>query len=137
MFFITGYPRSRTAWFAGFFTTGPVFCHHEIKLIEPGSRIEGFSGPNFALTPQQGKMVIIERDEQEVRESLRKLTKEADAIIDRFDLKKLDGLRVKFEDINDRLQEIWEYCVDIPFDVQRAELFKNLKIEQNYGYLRF
>ena len=28
-FFLTGYPRSRTAWLANFFTTGPVFCHHD------------------------------------------------------------------------------------------------------------
>lgn len=29
-FFITGYPRSRTAWLANLFTTGPLFCHHDL-----------------------------------------------------------------------------------------------------------
>jgi hypothetical protein len=28
-FFITGLPRSRTAWFANLFTTGSVFCWHD------------------------------------------------------------------------------------------------------------
>lgn len=29
IFFITGFPRSRTAWLANLFTCGPSFCHHD------------------------------------------------------------------------------------------------------------
>jgi len=32
-FFITGYPRSRTAWLANLFTTGDVFCYHEAEVM--------------------------------------------------------------------------------------------------------
>jgi len=32
-FFITGLPRSRTAWLANLFTTGPVVCFHDIHAL--------------------------------------------------------------------------------------------------------
>ena len=134
-FCITGYPRSRTSWFAAFFTTGPVFCHHEIALCKPEAQYIGFSGANFAIDPPDCPTVIIERDEGEVRKSLRHLTGKADEIIDKMSLSGLEGLRVKFEDINDRLEEIWNYCVPLPFPKERATMFINLDIEPNYGYL--
>lgn len=32
-FFITGLPRSRTAWLANFFTWGNAFCHHDLLRL--------------------------------------------------------------------------------------------------------
>ena len=35
-FFITGLPRSRTAWFSTFFTGNNSFCYHEIIRVSDG-----------------------------------------------------------------------------------------------------
>ena len=35
-FFITGLPRSRTAWLASFFTGNNSFCYHEILRVSSG-----------------------------------------------------------------------------------------------------
>jgi hypothetical protein len=37
-FFITGLPRSRTAWLANLFTTGPIFCWHDALKDSLGVR---------------------------------------------------------------------------------------------------
>lgn len=34
-YFITGLPRSRTAWLANFLTTGLTYCHHDATLTGP------------------------------------------------------------------------------------------------------
>lgn len=99
---------------------------------ESEKRIVGVSGSNFAINPIKTKTVIIERDIDEVRSSLSRLTPLSETIINLIDLNSLSGLRVKYEHIDERLEEIWCYCVDDPFPIDRAELFKNLIIEQNY-----
>ncbi len=48
-FFITGLPCSRTAWLANLFTTGRVFCHHDL-LAEVGG-LEAF---HAAMAEGQG-----------------------------------------------------------------------------------
>ena len=41
----------------------------------------------------------------------------------------LKGLHVAFNDINDRLEEIWDYITPKQFDKQRAEMLINLDIQ--------
>ena len=136
-FCITGYPRSRTAWFSAFMSCGDVFCYHENKIFNSNAKYIGFSGSNFSIQPIEcKKLIIIERNVDDVRSSLRKLTPLVDIIIEKIDLSKLDGLRIKYNDINHKLKEIWEYCVPEPFPEERAKLFINMKIEQNYSYLQ-
>lgn len=53
-FFITGLPRSRTAWLANWLTTDASLCYHdrdfEAFLIERnGKRRTGFSGPELVI----------------------------------------------------------------------------------------
>ena len=136
-FAITGLPRSRTAWFSAYFTASGFLCAHEgmngcKSIAEYQNKMEAFEGNSdsgIPLYPFEGKTVIIERDKEEVKESLLRYFDDVstlDLLQERLD--KLDGLRVKFEDVNDRLQEIHEYCVGDTYRPEIAELFKNMTI---------
>jgi hypothetical protein len=48
-FFVTGLPRSRTAWLANFLTHGPVsLCYHDILRVDPKlERLNALSGYQF------------------------------------------------------------------------------------------
>ena len=144
-FCITGLPRSRTAWFAAYFTaTGNKCAHEPFAKCETEQDIEnvkrkyvGISDSFMLFVPYSGKRVVIIRDEKAVKQSLFKgfgmdldvsdrLISQASDI-----LKYTEGLRVEFDDINDRLQEIHEYCVDTPYDEDIGNMFKNLNIQVN------
>lgn len=148
-FFITGLPRSRTAWFANFFTTGGSFCYHEALNHYPnkGALTGAMTGAKFYYGNSDSALpftkfqewfnaptVIIERNADEVIESLYKLYGEHAAIpklvlAGQVKLKHLRGLRVAFQDIDSRLHEIWDYCVDSIYDVERAEALMKLNIQ--------
>lgn len=82
-FFITGTPRSRTAWLAAVFSTGPALCYHEPtrELHElcqrHGGRSVGVSSPSFVLRFRalradypRTPWLYVERDPQEALASL-------------------------------------------------------------------
>jgi hypothetical protein len=59
-FFITGLPRSRTAWLANYFTNGDVFCYHDAfkdtvsvdklaKLLDRGEQVRYFGDSDSGL----------------------------------------------------------------------------------------
>jgi hypothetical protein len=98
-FFITGFPRSKTAWFANYFTFGESFCFHEAiaqdLLLKEGVEHElihnfrihspdikvGNSGCDNVYHQDElldsypdAKWVIVERHELEVRSSMIKCT---------------------------------------------------------------
>ena len=144
-FCITGLPRSRTAWFAAYFTaTGHKCAHepfakcdseHEVESAISG--YEGISDSFMVFMPFKGKRVIIERDPDLVKKSLFDAFKTdidvTDYMIDYAieNMRSTDGLKVRFEDIDDRLKEIHEYCVDTPYDEDIGNLFKGLNIQVN------
>ena len=144
-FCITGLPRSRTAWFAAYFTATGNKCAHEPfakcrteeEVDSVKSRYEGISDSFMVFVPYTGKQVIIERDKEEVRKSLfHKFGMDIDLTDGLLEvalekMQFIDGLRVKYSDINDRLQEIHEYCVDTPYDEDTGNLFKDLNIQVN------
>lgn len=145
-FFITGLPRSRTAWLANFFSTGDVFCWHEAMadIKSKAQYWERLSTERYThvgnadCTLYLGGMlpkcplVIIERDLGEVNKALTDLgfpgcltmLEESKAILD-----KMDGLRIPFDEINDRLEEIHRHCVDTPFDALRASRLTQQRVE--------
>lgn len=138
-FFILGMPRSRTAWLANFMTTGDVFCHHEglngCHTIDQYKDKLGTSDGDactglvlFDLDSQfpNAKKVIIERSDRLPR----------DETVDymQFKLNEIDGLRVKFEDIDSRLEEIHTYLTDQPYDVKRADMLKMLNVQVMQPY---
>lgn len=135
-FCITGLPRSRTAWFSAYFTACGYKCAHEgmngcesiVEYLDRMSMYEGNSDCGCVFYPHQ-KTVIIERDAEEVKKSLSRLFDDVSFVdLCNEKMKKIDGLRVKFEDIDERLQEIHEFCVGKTYNTTIAEQFKNMKI---------
>ena len=41
----------------------------------------------------------------------------------------IDGLRVGFGDIDDRLDEIWSHLIGTPYNKERGDMLKNLNIQ--------
>ena len=41
----------------------------------------------------------------------------------------IEGLHIPFDDIDDRLEDIWTYLTDKPFDHERAEMLKDFNIQ--------
>ena len=145
MFFIAGMPRCRTKWFSEYLSAYEgVTCHHE-ALNGPLSKQEfydvmeapgcvGNSDSGLFLTDFQQRWpdaptVVLLRDPVEVAESVSKLlgyTPSTTLIDSQFNAAlQLDGLKVWFDDIDDRIEEIHEH-LGIPFN---AELFKKYTIE--------
>lgn len=89
------------------------------------------------------RIVIINRKEDEVLKSLIKFlginqsqsVKIIDTISEGLDrIRKVRSvLEINYEDLNDSVvvNNIWDYCTDLPFDMFRCELFQNLLINQH------
>jgi hypothetical protein len=80
------------------------------------------------------KKVIIHRNINEVIDSCARLFGKSDSIVSKLEyfnekLNLVDGLHVKFEDINERLRDIWDYCVDLPYDKERERALLNMNIQ--------
>lgn len=141
-FMVIALPRSRTTWLANFLTTDKTFCYHDPLagmssyrevLDLKTDRITGIADTGigfFDLSIFDCPKVIIERDLSAVNAEMSKMLGMG---IDLRDLSRriasLEGLRIKFEEINDRLEEIWNYCTELPFDRLRAEHLKNMNVQ--------
>ena len=148
-FYITGLPRSRTAWLSVFLTHGNAFCHHEAmngchsiedyqaKMSLSGYDFVGNSDCGLFLSPEliNGPLIIIERDIDEVLHSLVKLFPGYDlrSYISgiRDQIQQLNGLRIPYNQLNDRLDEIWKYCIGEGYDRFYAENLKKMNIQTN------
>lgn len=149
-FFITGLPRSRTAWLANFMSSGKSICYHEgidgchsiedyqKKMSINGYKYIGDSDTGLPILDFQpiypdSPVVIIRRDKQEVAESLVGMYGEQDYLpfLEKIE-RKLDlmsGLVVDFNDIDSRLEEIWSHCISLPYDPIRTKILLNMKVE--------
>jgi len=148
-FCITGLPRSRTAWFAAYFSASGHKCAHEglngcATIEEYTEKMKGYEGNSDCcsyLASPDIKTVIIERNVDDVRVSLYKIFSGHELSVDNLlveitdKLSKAEGLRVSFDDIDKRLEEIHRYCVGDTYNEETATMFKNLKIETNNYYV--
>ncbi len=131
-FFITGLPRSRTAWLSVFMSQGNSFCYHEAmrgcktkqeyydKLALEGYDYVGDSNSALTYTDYQEKypeapLVIIHRPTVEIYESLRLLgiRIELRTLAEySLELRGLKGLHVEFDDIDNSLNSIFYHCTE-------------------------
>ncbi len=144
-FLILGLPRSRTAWLANFCTHDGLFCHHEALngchtmreyankfKDEVGDSNTGLIFFDFKKYLPNAKIIVIDKN---IERSVDFAEKEFD--FDSFSafthakkmLDELDGLHVKFEEIDERLEEIWKYVTDKPFDQKRADMLLKMRIQ--------
>lgn len=114
MFFVLGLPRSRTFWLSQF-----LGCVHEASYYYPNypdflrTKHKGDSTTCYPLIKDYVKKshkVIIHRDEGEVQGSLKKLFDKEIDLSPWDSLYEEEGLHVHFDEINDKLPEIWAYC---------------------------
>lgn len=132
MFFITGLPRSRTAWFAAFMTATGHLCAHEL-LKQCQSRDVfyktmryrncGNSDCGLVLTDFQKKFphaptLIIHRDG--ASEPVSGMAKA---------LGRLKGLHVKFDEINGNIETICTHLTGITPDSAVVDLYFKLNIQ--------
>lgn len=132
-FFITALPRSRTYWTAQFLTEGAVTCHHDL-LGEVGSldEYDRLLGPDdgaaetlvpllykpFVQKYRDCKFLLIERDPVDVDRSIAAsgFAVNVEGLAHRFNRAAMyieanaDTLRVRYEDMDARLAEIWRHC---------------------------
>ncbi len=126
-FFIVGLPRSRTAWFAEYFTAMGHKCHHEFlkyckskdDFYNEMAKGVGDSDCMLSLTDFQEKFpsaptLIIHRPISSVMQSAQRLGVETneDLMLTLSSInKRFIGLHVEFADIDKRLKEISYFLV--------------------------
>lgn len=122
---------------------GDIFCHHEwLKTHKNhhGLDTHKYTGNSDCAIPffgqPDGPLVIIERDIDEVANSLKRINLFNDDVYHGLINGKrlmvlLNGLKIKYHDINYSLRDIWEYLVDVPYDPVRGEQLKNMYIQSS------
>lgn len=124
-FFITGLPRSRTAWFSAFMTASGYPCLHEglngcKSITEYKEKIKNKSDSNtgfiFIDVPVDRPTLVIHRENRHNR------------LFDNVDLNKIKGLHVEFLDIHKRIEEIFTYLTGDRIDWVIYNTFKSLNI---------
>jgi len=124
-FFITGLPRSRTAWFSAFMTASGYMCLHEglngcRSIEEYKKKIKHVSDSNTGIilvgAPIDRPILVIHREDRH------------DGLFDNVDLNKIKGLHVEFSDIHDRIEEIFTYLTGDKIDWVIYNIFKYLNI---------
>lgn len=155
-FFITGLPRSRTAWLSVVFTIGDSFCFHEaLRFTRNGTEMLAMFkqtgakhvGNSDSLLPffyndiaryfPDAPIVIIERDPKEVFESLERVFGvKSQLIIDetlvRLESIRHDALIVDYSDLDNEpvLRKMWAHCLgDVPFNRQKWLSLRELNIQ--------
>lgn len=125
-FLITGLPRSRTAWFSAFMTASGYYCIHEglngcKSVSEYKGKIKYASDANtgYAYTGQiidDRPTVIIHKYNHETPAGVVS------------SLKSIKGLHILFDEIDERIAEIFSYLTGDKIDMKIYNVFKNLNI---------
>ncbi|MHC4648675.1 MAG: hypothetical protein ACYTBJ_24730 [Planctomycetota bacterium] len=143
-YFILGLPRSRTAWLANFLTYDGHYCHHEAingcaSIQEYKDKIEGCGDSttnllmiDFERHFPESKIVVIHRDIKASIDFARTVFKaDMTEMLERASdkLNSIKGLHIAFDEINDRLRDIWEYLIGDSFDEKRAQMLIGLNVQ--------
>jgi len=147
MFFILGLPRSRTAWLANFLTYDGLYCHHEgvnhCTTMDEYWRKLGDDGDSttvgnlLKVHEIDCPKIIIDRDISHAIEfSIKNYGKSPTQFLEECKdyLDRLDGLHVKYEEIDKYLELIWSYLSNKPFDRKRAEILTQMNIQKHDIY---
>jgi hypothetical protein len=143
-FLVLGLPRSRTGWLSVFLSTDSTLCLHEgiegcssmeeykSKTLEKADSNTGLMLFDIRRHFPDTKIIIIDGTvEDSVKYGLDTygLDVTSAMIEGKKRLDALDGLHIKFEDINERLQDMWEYVYDTPYDKTRSDELVKLDIQ--------
>lgn len=144
-FLILGLPRSRTAWLANFLCYDGLTCTHEglngCNTIEEyrnkfvdnmGDANTGLAMFNFQRYFSDFKIIVIDRDiDSAVKFSIENfgldLTLSMKAIQKKLEV--IPGLHIPYDEINDKLEGIWDYLSPNQFNEKRAEMLIKLDVQ--------
>lgn len=155
-FFITGLPRSRSAWISNWLTTVRSLCFHDMPFDEDLLRCAsyvGFAGPELVTQfsavrkdyPSSKWVVVLRKSEDALNSFLawsRDLVNGEDAKqfwnTRVYELEKLtmspNVRRVAYQELDSEMhaRDLWEFLLpDIPFDPVRWCLLQRLNIQQD------
>lgn len=160
IFFITGYPRSRTAWLATLFTWGNCFCFHDglanIESLDeldekfasvPGDIVGNSDPANLLFHSElrerypEARWIVVERNFNDAREASQSAFGWQNANLDWLDLSirlaVVNGLRVGFESLCElRVLNQLVHYIGISMPVQRIQELMRLNIQVKPDLLR-
>jgi len=143
-FFVLGLPRSRTAWLANFLTYDGHFCYHEAvngcssvgeyreKIANCGDSTTNVLMFDYEREFPDSKIVIIHSDiNRSIEFGERVFKADMTELMGRSNerLSTINGLHIMFEDINERLGDIWRYLFGVDMDKKRAEFLTSLNVQ--------
>jgi hypothetical protein len=160
-FFVTGLPRSRTAWLANLLTTDTTICFHDVPFsigaVDNG-KVVGFSGPQVCkqftevcrFFPNAPWLIVL-RNPDDALASLIYVKRKVEANVvpmpDGFwDARRelISALCLKhqvqtvtFEELDDEevMRSVWAHLLPgIPFDSQRFDLLCKMNVQQKLPY---
>lgn len=157
-FFVTGLPRSRSAWLANWLTTDATLCLHDTRfsrdLLRPGRRI-GFAGPELVqeferirkVVPEAPWLIVWREPEEALRafdrwagkrlppdrSAVRRLWESrVDALLDmgrQFGVKQVAFNTLHLEKT---ARWIWSWLLPgVDWDQARWEMLERLNVQQN------
>lgn len=160
-FFITGYPRSGTAWYSNLLTCTPALCLHEGSALGPQIGLWLYQEEHRGLSDSMVMMktrlieenphspvVLIKRDKEQAKNSLLtwfgKDIPHIHTLFDQMEEKfawleqQPNVLVVDFSEAFEQssIEKVWRHCLPkIPFDRIRAEFLRALNVQQNLNYV--
>jgi hypothetical protein len=144
-FLILSLPRSRTAWLANFLTYDDLQCSHEgignYETLDEynASLLNNMGDSNTCLAAFDfedyfidTKIVIIDNTiDAAVAFEKKEFDVDTSAMLKilKNRLDGISGLHINFNDINNSLEEIWNYLSDKPFNKERADMLIGFDIQ--------
>jgi len=153
-YFITGLPRSGTAWLANFLTWDNSFCHHEgiygcndmdqFEAKMDGSDIEYVGDSDTALLLllpalyrkfPDAKYIFIRRNPEDAHQSLLNggaVSGHMDESVRCFNwgIRNIPSLVMDFDRVFEDVEAIWDYIGLPDFPQKRAELLQYMKMDE-------
>jgi hypothetical protein len=146
VFYITGLPRSRTAWFAAFMTASGFPCYHEAvigckSLKEYQEKVANHSDSTTGLG------ILDKADDRPTLAITGRVERATEfAGCDKSWMEELEqtqvsmaGMAVHFDEVDDRIEDIFKFLTGQDIDWSVYELFRNLTITTHveFDYVAF
>lgn len=158
-FFVTGLPRSRTAWVANWLTTDMTICFHDVEPETSKFLLNkrvGFAGPELIWKMRElersfpsAPWLFLMRDPDECLASWKKaagkvlphshpdfalLWKKRVEILEDSDGLPLHSLVISYEELDEEpvARAVWQHLIGTPFDLDRWKMLTEFNIQQKF-----
>jgi len=149
-FMILAAPRSATTWVSNLLTTDTTLCLHDPLLKWTRGELAALSSPKrlgIACTgmalfsdyvnAHPARKVVLHRDMSEVDSSLINIgmtpcSAQWEGVLDQ-----IEGVHLSWRQLFDpaSAKSIYEYLLDLPFDIERWAALREMNVQPNFGAL--